>query len=285
MSQSIFEYGNYREYLKDYYAYSKLKNKNFSFRVFARLAGFNSPATLKRVMEGERNLSVESIQKFAKALKLNKEETLYFRSLVLMNQAAHSDEKLRYAKEIASLGKFRKLQPLKNLQLKFYSKWYLTIVREMVCLPDFQEDPEWIARKLHPSITKKEAASAVEELLELELIKRNGEGKLVQTDNHVSTGDEVTSAFLIQYHKEILKRAAESIDSVTREKRDISSMAIGVSKDVALKLKEMIQKFRREIVEVCSQGDRVEVVYLFNMQLFPALAEVIESNGTTKAKE
>jgi uncharacterized protein (TIGR02147 family) len=49
--KSIFEYDNYRAFLKDSYEAAKARDPKFSFRFFARLAGFKSSATLKRVME------------------------------------------------------------------------------------------------------------------------------------------------------------------------------------------------------------------------------------------
>src|SRR3989338_9919808 len=84
---NIFEYDNYRSFLKDLYALLKQEKSAFSFRFFSRQAGFRSPNFLKLVMEGKRNLSPESIEKFAKGLKLNKNEADFFRRLVLLNQA------------------------------------------------------------------------------------------------------------------------------------------------------------------------------------------------------
>jgi len=39
------------------------------------------------IMDGKRNLGTPCIEQFAQALKLNKEESLFFRHLVLFNQA------------------------------------------------------------------------------------------------------------------------------------------------------------------------------------------------------
>ena len=41
---------------------------------------------LKLIMEGERNLTEESIEKFVKGLRLKKTEAEYFRILVRFNQ-------------------------------------------------------------------------------------------------------------------------------------------------------------------------------------------------------
>src|SRR5262245_37889503 len=116
MKNSIFEYDNYRQYLKDFYAANKAVNKDFSFRFFARLAGFKAGNVLKRVMDGQRNLAAYSIDKFARALKLNKEETQFFYHLVLLNQAATIDEKRAHAERILRLRNYKKIHPLKGSQ-------------------------------------------------------------------------------------------------------------------------------------------------------------------------
>jgi hypothetical protein len=41
-----------------------------------------------------------------------------------------------------------------------------------------------------------------------------------------------------QFHREMMKRAMESIDNINREKREISSLTMGVSEKTAKKVKE-----------------------------------------------
>src|SRR5690348_8332036 len=137
--KSLFEYDNYREFLKDTYL-SKKENKKFSFRVFSRMAGFKAGNYLKLVMDGERNLTIESIEKFSMALKFNKEESKFFKNLVLFNQASSVDEKNKYAEQLLYSRVYRKIYPLKELQYRYFSQWYFVPIREMVNLPEFIED-------------------------------------------------------------------------------------------------------------------------------------------------
>jgi len=66
---TIFEYDNYRAYLRDLYKFYKETKPHFSYRYFPQKAGFRSPNFLQLVIEGKRNLSPESIEKFTNALK------------------------------------------------------------------------------------------------------------------------------------------------------------------------------------------------------------------------
>ena len=58
---SVYEYFDYRRFLKDRFDDLKKKNPRFSIRLFNRLAGAKSTSFLKNVMEGKRNLADNGI--------------------------------------------------------------------------------------------------------------------------------------------------------------------------------------------------------------------------------
>jgi uncharacterized protein (TIGR02147 family) len=144
--KSVFEYNDYRVFLKDAYFHLKNENKNFSFRYFSRVAGFKSPSVLKQVIDGQINIATNSIDKFSKAFKLNKEESVFFRHLVLLNQAKSVDEKQVHLNELLRCRAFKRMYPLSKLQANYYQHWYFIPVRELVNLKGFKEDPEGRSR-------------------------------------------------------------------------------------------------------------------------------------------
>jgi len=89
----IFDYIDYRRFLKEYYAENKEAKSYFSYRFFSSRAGIKSPVFLKLVMEGKRNLTRPVIEKFCKALDFKEKDALYFRHLVLFNQGKTAQEK------------------------------------------------------------------------------------------------------------------------------------------------------------------------------------------------
>jgi uncharacterized protein (TIGR02147 family) len=267
--KSLFEYDNYRLFLRDFYEASRSKNKKFSFRFFSRLAGFKSSGSILKVMNGQTNLSVESVKKLAVALKLNKEESDFFESLVGFNQAASAQERQLYAQKLLKSQTYRRLKPLSSASFKFFSEWYYSPIRELVNLPNFKADAGWIVAKLIGRISLAEARNALVELESLGLIARDSNGKLVTTNNHITSGDEVSFSGAANCHRQFLQLASESIDQVAREKRDLSAMTLGISAEMALKIKTLVQEFRKEIVEVISGDTGSEIVYQLNMQFFP----------------
>src|SRR5262245_35695049 len=91
----VFEYVDYRAYLRDYYAHAKRARRGFSHRAFSRRVGLGSPNHLKRVMDGTRNLTLDMANRFAEALGLSGDAGEYFVQLVRLGQGRTSLERSR----------------------------------------------------------------------------------------------------------------------------------------------------------------------------------------------
>jgi uncharacterized protein (TIGR02147 family) len=266
---TIFEYDNYRAYLGDLYKLYKETKPHFSYRYFSQKAGFRSPNFLKLVIEGKRNLSPESIEKFSNALKLAKKEAEFFRVLVHLNQARTVGEKKIYAEQLMQFRPFRYIHPLRQDQYRYYADWYNIAIRELTMLPEFLEDPAWIARRLVPPISPQQAQKALELLLQLGLLERDESGRLVQVDAFISTGDEVTSTSVANYHRTAIQMGAEALDRFAGPDRDISSVTMTLSEKNFREIKTLIQRFRKELLAIADQDQSPEGVYQVNFQLFP----------------
>jgi uncharacterized protein (TIGR02147 family) len=273
--KSLYDYTNYRDYLRDLYLEKKEQQAGFSFRVLSRITGFSSPNFLKLVMEGKRNLSQVGARKICKGLKLEKNQTIFFKNLVLFNQAETTGEKQKFAEALLGVRAYRKAHPLSKAQFTYFANWYYIPIRELCSLRGFREDYPWMASQIVPPIQPQEAKRAVGELLKLGILKRNEKGRLELSALNITTGDEVTQSSVAHYHREMLQRASESIDRIQREHRDISGVAMGMSLSTAQKIKEKIQIFRSEIVDLVSKDDDPNTVYQLNIQLFP-LAQVLD---------
>ncbi len=176
----IFEYENYRCFLKDYFAFSKQQLPQFSYRYFSHKAGFSSPNFLKLVMDGKRNLSPQSIEQFCKAFKFSVIESEFFSYLVHFNQAQDEAQKILWAQKILKCKGLQKIHPLRQAEYAYYARWYSIPIREMILLKNFKEDAVWIARQFQPALTKEQVEQALENLLQLGMIQRDAQGRLVQ---------------------------------------------------------------------------------------------------------
>jgi uncharacterized protein (TIGR02147 family) len=266
---NVFEYSDYRLFLGDMYAFMKARFNQFSFRYFSKRAGFASPNFLKLVIEGQRNVSVDSIPRFSNALKLSRSEAEFFAHLVQFNQSKTPTQRAESAKLMCQCKGFQEIYPLRQAEYAYYANWYYIPVRELTLLSHFQENPEWISRAVFPAITVAEAAQALRDLEQLSLLVRDSAGRLRQAQKTLNTENEVSSTAIVRYHKDMLTMASDSIDRVPRENREISAACVPLSRAAAAKIKTMIQDFRREILILANEDQKPETVYQINMQLFP----------------
>jgi len=269
---SVYEYVDYRHFLRDHYAASKASMPQYSFRYFARRAGLSSSNFLKLVMDGKRNLGPTTIPKFVKALKLEPDDASFFTDLVALDQAETVTERNRAFERVAANRRFRQARRLEGPLFKYLSRWYYPAVRELAGRADFIDDPRWVAGQLLPKITVAQARSALRTLTELGLLVEDASGRLVRGEPSLTTGHEVRSILVPAYHRQMIERAASSIETVPRDERDVSALTVCIRASSVTDLKERIHRFREEMLDVCDREEDPERVYQLCIQLFPLSA-------------
>lgn len=266
---SVFAFTDYRAFLKAYYEAMKAQSDFFSFRYFSKMAGLGSPNFLKLVMDGERGLSADGIERFIRALKLKAAEARFFRQLVLMNQAATPEERDYHARQLFRSKMLKKLKPLTPDLYAYYAEWFHIPMRELVVRSDFKDDPVWIARQFTPPITEGQARSGMEVLARLGLIEKNASGRWRQTDMIVTTGDEVPSTTVMDYQRTMIQMGAAALERFTHEERDVSSLTLGVSRAKAKEIRDRIRAFRKDLLAIAGEEQKVEEIMQIGFQLFP----------------
>jgi uncharacterized protein (TIGR02147 family) len=263
----VFQYLDYRAFLEAFYV--ARKSRGYSYRRFSQQARLRSPNYLKLVILGERNITPEMAKQFAKACDLSGEAAEYFQHLVGFNQAKTSDERTLYYGRLTAFRRYRKAQKLEMAQAAYHSHWYLPAIRELAARSDFKNDPKWIAERLEPSITPREAAQAIEILLRLGLLHTDERDRVFQGSPVLTTGPETKGMHIGNYHKCMMERAAASIDTIRSAERDISSLTMCLGPIGLKALKERIQAFRGELIKLAESEPNPKQVVQLNMQLFP----------------
>lgn len=267
---NIYEYQNYRLYLKDYYEEQKKTTKYFSYRYFSKKAGINAPAFLYYVINNKRNLTKKSIAKISLAVEHNREEAEYFENLVFFNQADTIAEKTMYYSRIVETRKHIDIAVIDKDRYEFYSKWYHSVIREIVTFFDFKGDFQLLADFLNPAITTKEAQRSVELLEKLGFVETDENGLYHQTDNLIGTVPEASNAFIIErFQMEMLDIALKAYDRFPRQDRMTASTTFSISKETYELFKMRTREFRRELMEIARLDNEPDRVYQFTFNLFP----------------
>ncbi len=267
-SASVFEFTDYREYLKAYYQFQKRKNPAFSYRYFALRAKINSSGFYKNVIDGKRSLGRSLIVKFSEALKLRKKEADYFENMVYFNEAKTVEERRIYFERMMSLRKIDAFQ-VQSSQFEFYSKWYYSAIREMIGFIRFKDDFAALARSLEPSIRPDQAEKAIRVLEDLQFICKDEKGIYRRTQNLVTTGPEVESLNVANYQIACMDLAKEAIDRHDPELRDLSTLTLSLSPEAFSVFKEEIISFRKRLLGLEQKFLKADTVYQLNTQFFP----------------
>jgi uncharacterized protein (TIGR02147 family) len=266
--RTVFEYTNYRDYLKEYYEENKALNKNFSFRYLSMKAGINSASFFKAVMDGTRNLTKKTILQTCNALKLNDKDAEFFENLVFFNQAKTLAEKDVYFNKLVEFQSLKNVKTVHNDEYEFYGEWYHCVVRELASNIDFKDNYSLLASMVLPSITAKQAELSVKMLLRLGFLKKDG-NKYVQVDPVISSGNSMRVHQIIQFQIQMLNRAIEAYDRSNPEQRIMSSTTLNISKESFDYFKTKMREMRSHFLETARKDDKSDRVYQLNINLFP----------------
>ena len=265
----IYNYLDYRSFLKDLFSFKKNNNKNFSHRFLAARSGFSSPNFIKLVIDGKRNLKIESINKIAHGFGLNKQEHEFFKNLALMNQSDRQVKKDFYYKQMLSVRGYTNRHKIEKAKYEYFSKWYYPVIKEVITFSQENLSPEEIGKLLTPIISPSQVKKAIAVLQKLEMIELDEEGKWRQCNPIISTGPEVSSIIVTNFHKEMLKLATESIERHPSEERDITALTIGINKTSMPEIKKRIAALRKELLELACSEEESDQVIQINFQAFP----------------
>lgn len=100
--KTLFEYLEYRDYLKDHYDCNKRQYPFFSYRYISGKTGLDASFYVK-VLQKQMHISDRAVTPLADFLKLNKREIEYFKLLVRFNRAKQQDKTKLYFEKLIEL--------------------------------------------------------------------------------------------------------------------------------------------------------------------------------------
>lgn len=269
-TNKVYEYENYRRFLRDYFKEQKALRATFSHRNFARRAGFSSSSFCAHVIEGKRNLTEKSVKKMIRGLRLSGRAAAFFESLVFYNQAKTIEDRENRFREMERLRKASEFYKINQDQFAYYDEWYYPVIRELVVHSDWGGDYDRLALLVRPAVSPEKARKAVHTLLDIGLLVENSDGTFSQKHQSVTAGG-VPSAVTRKVRKEYLLRALEATEELSVDRRHISGLTVAMSEEQYRKTMQMIDELRIKILREAEAEDEslVDGVYQVNFQAFP----------------
>lgn len=272
MKIQIFQYTDYREYLRDWFAEKKQLNPRFSHRIFAKKAGYNSSGYYQNVVKGTNRLSRVYLSKFVKAMSLDAKEAKYFEYLLEFNHAKKSEVKEKYYNLMTALipvDLFR----FKALHREFYSKWYHSPVLKSLELLELTslDQASLIQDFIYPKLKEGEITESLKLLKSLNMIELR-EGRWIPKFENVIGGAEVGVKAIRHYQELMIERSKFALNHYDPQVRFFENQTLTISHQDVPEIQSILREAREKIRSIVSQSQGHNQLYHLNFQLFPLSA-------------
>ena len=271
----ITEYQDYREYMRDFYAERK-KNSYFTWRKFASLAGFASPAYLKLVSDGKTSLSKPGVAKAARAMGLEGFDYTYFTLLVKFGNAKNDTEKELALQELKHEAQMNKIRIVDADAFRYYENPDYPTIRELAPLMPKASFGE-IASKIKHDITAAQVHDILQFLVKMDLLKKHDDGTYEQTQKAIKGSKETIPLVIRTMNRKMSELAIQSISKDSVEERNFSGITMGINKSVYDRITKEIDIFRKKIIDIANECQNIDQVYQMNLQFFPLTDKVFTS--------
>lgn len=206
---------------------------------------------LSGVTNAQRDVSDRQAEALAEAMGLDADERTYFFDLVALEQAETRARRQEALARVMARRRFRASREIVDAMYAIFERWYFAAILELVRCEGFVEDPAWIAATLRPTITAEEARGALVTLVDLGLLVRDPEGRLVpsavsfRTDHEV---ERIVGLVVGRNQQWMLRRAAEAIEEFRPDERHYTTTTLAASEASLAAAKRLANHFQEELL-------------------------------------
>lgn len=242
----IYQYDDFRLFLKERYHQKMLEVPKYSYRKFAKEAGFANPGYLNDVIKGFKPLSENAAEKMGKAFQLKAHEIEFLKLIAAFGQARTQERKTVLYKQILvrrNRSRFTRLNPAMS---KYYQDFRYLLVRGAIEVLDFHGDYDALATFLDPPVPVAMVKKLVRDLCEWGLVEQGPDGRYQTTSSVVEPAPNLVGMSR-QLNGEWLSQAREALHRLPKEKRHVSTMILNISETLSKEINDMVDRFREEV--------------------------------------
>lgn len=279
----IYQYTDYRAFLRDWFEQSKVQSPHVSYRYLARRTDVDA-GYLARVFQGSKHLSDTAVERFIQLLGLGSKEQRYFAEMVRFGKARRDDEIRERFDKLAQL-RDNGVRVLGQQEYRYWMHWYIPAIRLTLLNDDFNGDFAALAQRLTPAITPTQAQEAVQLLLGLGLVQKRPDGIYEVQDTHLSTGDSWASAAIREFQAKTLELARDSLRIHPPALREIATLTLAIPAEEIATLQEMMREFRSRVAKWAIGLGQSNCVMQFDLASFPLSLPVGALSAATTAAQ
>lgn len=262
---SVFMYFDYRDYIRA--VLETMQSMGLSLRAIQENAGVSGSAFFSRILDGSRPLSIANAKNIAKSWGLPDDESDYFLDLVRFGNEKNVDVREELLRKLLAVRANNQEFALQDSSLKFFSKWYYPVLRDLLPLLPPNMPAEKIGRMFTPVLRAPQVESGIRYLMESGFVTLDENGVYRVEQPIVSTPPRVRSTILRKYHLKNLEVNSEVYDLFTSDDRSVTSVTCSLSKESFEKVREEIAKLREKILALSREEKNPDRVCHVGFQL------------------
>jgi len=268
----VTEFASFAAFFAAVAKWMKKANSKYSLRWLAKQLNLKSHALLVQFAKGERQPTVEMLDRIAALLALNADEAYFLRVLVEKDSAKSVAEREFLAEKLGSLrGVDSSTHKLEIDLFATINQWYAPAVLEMANLRGGDLSVEAVTERLGDRVSVAEIEACLANLSKLGLLIRQDNGTYLATGRHMATTRHSSNLMVRHYHRQLLERASEALDEVPTDQRFFYGYTFAFSRDRLKEANDLIIEFRSRFAKLldAEAGGPREDVYHLAIQFIP----------------
>lgn len=261
----IFDYTDYRIFLKNVLAEKAKAGEGYSLRAFAEKLGVSN-SYFSEVLGDKKSLSLELAYKVAFKLHLTAAETEYFCLLIQLEKEEDPYFREEFSKRLKALNPKRKTHDLSVDLFAIISNWHHYAILELTQLTGFRLSAAAAAKRL--SISKSEAEVAIDRLVRLELLIQDAKHGYLKAHQNLMVASSFHNQGIKQFHKQILQKADESVDRQTPQERLSATEVFPVDSKTLAEADRLSLEFFAAIQKLSERAKVKDAVYALSVHFF-----------------
>ena len=265
--ESLWSTTDYRAFLREWLETERKLRSAVSLRWMAHNLSMD-PSLVSKILAQERHLSHSRVQPVCDLLKLEGDEAEYFRMLVHYAKAkSHREAQACFARmaELRSISPV----PLDDVQVTYWESWIHVALRSLLACGTFGDEWERIGSRLRPRQSARKAREGILLLERIGLAFKDDDGFWRARDAFLRDGSPAQAPMVRHFHRQSLLLALESIESLPKDVRDLSSLTVSLPADGYPRLVEMVRDFRTRVLATVAGMRDPDRVYQLSFQLVP----------------
>jgi uncharacterized protein (TIGR02147 family) len=259
---SIYAYRQSRAYLRAAFEYLRARDRKYSLAYFSQRLK-RSPAYLKLVLSGKRELTLDTAAALGKALRLDASERAYLINLALQESAASGELRTFAANQLVNLRRDAlAYAPDRKLTSVFANSltWELF---SLIGVEGFEADPRWILPRLRRR--DKSAAAVQMALRQLEAmgaVEREGD-RLKAADVVLKHGADVNRIYLSAARRQI-----EHLSGTPDDAAYFDAFCLILTEQEYEQIRVILEEAKQKMGRVASERSKKTRIAYYNAGLF-----------------